>query len=286
MTEVTRPVLKYFGGKWALAPWVIEHFPPHSMYVEAFGGGGSVLMRKKRAPIVEVYNDLDEQIVNLFRVLRDPEQAERLRHLCYLTPWSRLEFKESYVPTDDPIEWARRVLFRAFAGFGSSALVRSKTGFRSKDNAAGLHAASAWANWPDCVPTFVERLRGVVIECRDAAEVIGIHDSPETLIYADPPYVHETRNPSRAGNKRWGKTRDGDYTHEMTDDDHRQLAVTLRNAQGYVLISGYACELYDDELFADWHRVRREHTANGGSKREEVLWLNYQPRSGQLELGA
>src|SRR3972149_1343948 len=126
----SRPVLRYHGGKWMLAPWVVENFPPHTVYVEPFGGAASVLMRKPRSS-VEVYNDLDDAVVNVFRVLRDRSMARELARVVSLTPWARREFEDAYEHTDDPVEWARRTLVKSFLGFGSRGLVRTRTGFRA-----------------------------------------------------------------------------------------------------------------------------------------------------------
>ncbi len=112
-----RPVLRWFGGKWKLAPWILSHFPAHRVYVEPFGGAGSVLMRKPRS-YCEVYNDIDCEVVNLFRVLRDPGQAARLIADLELTPFSRDEFIAAYEPAEDPAELARRLVMRSFMGFG------------------------------------------------------------------------------------------------------------------------------------------------------------------------
>jgi DNA adenine methylase len=99
MTTITvrpaRPVLRYHGGKFRLAPWLTSFFPPHRVYVEPFGGGASVLLHKNRAHS-EIYNDISDEIVNVFRVLRDPVMAARLSRLVRLTPFSRVEFLESY----------------------------------------------------------------------------------------------------------------------------------------------------------------------------------------------
>lgn len=105
---VSRPALRYLGGKWMLAPWIIQHFPPHQIYVEPFGGAASVLLRKPRVH-AEIYNDLDGDVVNLFRVLRDPQAAADLIDRIALTPYSRAEFVASYEPTAEPVEWARRL---------------------------------------------------------------------------------------------------------------------------------------------------------------------------------
>jgi DNA adenine methylase len=112
---------------------------------------------------------------------------------------------------------------------------------------------------------FVERLRGVIIENKDACEVMKQHDGPETLHYVDPPYPQSTRVMAR-GN--------ASYAHEMTDTQHRELAETLHSLKGMVILSGYACDLYDTELYAGWDRIERTHFADGASKRTEVVWMN------------
>ena len=143
-------------------------FPDHDTYVEPFGGAGSLLMRKPRSP-AEVYNDLDDEVVNVFRVLRDPEQSDRLKELCALTPYARSEFRASYAMSTDPVEQARRTIFRAAAGFGSAGATKGRTGFRSYSKAdRSVTPAVDWASYPDAIPAFCERLRGVIVESGDA----------------------------------------------------------------------------------------------------------------------
>ena len=156
--NVTRPVLRYHGGKWILAPWIISHFPQHKIYVEPFGGGGSVLLRKERS-VCEVYNDLDEDVVNLFRVLRDSAKALALCHLLSLTPFGRLDFRAAYELCDDPIERARRMVVRSFQGFGSGSCNRDySAGFRAASKQTGRPHPADWANIPECLWLVTERL--------------------------------------------------------------------------------------------------------------------------------
>lgn len=272
----TRPVLRWHGGKWRLAPWIISHFPKHRIYVEPFGGGGSVLLRKPRS-YAEVYNDLDELAVNLFRVLRNSDQADALITALRLTPFARDEFTAAVEPTDDPIEIARRLVVRSFMGFGSNAHSGSatalktdfrSTGFRSNSNRSGTSPAHDWVNYPEALAFVVDRLRGVVIENRDASEVMAQHDGCDTLFYVDPPYLPETRSPA---NKYDLKHRM--YRHELSVDDHVTLLDFLRGLAGMVILSGYASPLYDGAL-ADWRRVTIEAFADGARPRTEVLWLN------------
>lgn len=265
----TRPLLRYHGGKWMMAHKIIAHFPPHRIYTETFGGGGSVLVRKPRS-YSEVYNDLDGEIVNLFRVVRDrgPELVRALE----LTPFARDEFLASYVPNADPLEQARLTMARSFMGFGSASASGAKTGFRSNSNRSGTTPAHDWRNYPDCLAATIERLRGVVIENKDACVVMADHDGPETLHYVDPPYVFETRSNANPYCKKG-------YRHEMTDAQHRDLAAFLRTLKGAVILSGYASPLYDSELYSDWHRVQWKALADGARARTEVLWMRGIPAS-------
>lgn len=262
-----RPILRYHGGKWMLAPWIISHFPEHRVYVEPFGGAGSVLIQKPMS-YGEVYNDLDGEICNLFRVLRDPESAELLQRSIELTPFARDEYRASFEETQEPVEQARRTIIRSMMGFGSNSLNRDiQSGFRSNSNRSGTTPSRDWCNYPTHVRSFVERLMGVVIENKDAMGVMVQHDSGETLHYCDPPYVHDTRMTSTAHGARG-------YNHEMDDDAHRKFAACVRSLNGAVIISGYACPLYDSELFPDWRRVERAALADGALKRTEVMWLS------------
>jgi DNA adenine methylase len=260
-----RPVLRYHGGKWKLAEWIIEHMPPHRIYCEPFGGGGSVLMRKPRS-YAEVYNDQWATVVNVFRVLRDETQACELIRALELTPYARDEFFAAYHEEgDSPVEWARKTILRSFAGFGSAATNGDYiTGFRANSNRSGTTPAHDWVNYPSHIPAFVERLRGVVIENRDAVDVIAQQDSPGTLFYVDPPYPHDTRNMKR-GNAA--------YAVEMTDEDHVRLAGVLHAVRGMVLLSSYHGELYDS-LYRDWMRHECGAHADGAVDRVEVLWMN------------
>ena len=258
--NVTRPILRWHGGKWMLAPWIISHFPAHRVYVEPFGGAASVLLRKKPS-YAEVYNDLDDEVVNLFSVLRS-DQADDLAELLRLTPFASTEFFTAYDAAEDPLERARRTVVRAFMGFGSNAVHR-KSGFRSNSNRSGTTPARDWVNYPDALSATIERLRGVVILHRDAKEVMAAHDGPDTLHYVDPPYVADTRD---------GGT---DYAHELTDQDHEELLGFLRTLKGKVILSGYPHGTYDQAL-AGWRRIERKALADGARERTEVLWMNFE----------
>ena len=269
--KITRPILRYHGGKWRLAPWIVSHFPNHKIYVEPYGGGASVLLRKSIS-YAEIYNDIDEEVVNLFRVVRDRgnELAEKLR----LTPFSRIEFYTAYLNCHDPLEKARRTVVKSFMGYSSGIFARNgksegfrviknaRTGFRSNSNRSGTIPAHDWANYPQALDAIIKRLRPVVIENRDAMDVVLQHDGEQTLHYIDPPYLKSTR----------GDMAD-DYRHEMTEQDHVDMARILHEVKGMVIVSGYPSKLYD-ELFKGWKSISKEALADGARKRTEVLWFS------------
>jgi len=276
-TAPNRPVLRWHGGKWKLAPWIISHFPPHRVYVEPFGGAASVLMRKPRS-YGEVYNDMDQEVVNLFRVLQNPLTAEALRLKLWLTPFAREEFELGYLDAEDPIERARRLVILCFMGFGSNGHNKAtRTGFRANSNRSGTTPAHDWTNYPDHLPAIIERLRGVVIENRDALEVMAQHDSPETLHYVDPPYMWETRSTAMH--------RNGCYTHELDANGHNRLLAFLGSLSGAVIVSGYPHKTYDRAL-AGWRRREIRAHADGARDRIEVLWFNEKATSQQCTVSS
>lgn len=259
----TRPALRYHGGKWKLAKWIASYFPSHSTYVEPFGGGGSVLLLKPRSR-AEVYNDLDDDVVNVFQQIRD--NGDRLEDLLINTPFGRSEFKLAHQKTDDPIERARRIIVRSFMGIGTDAIRRESNGFRGDSI---RNCAADWTSYADAFPLLVQRMRGVIIENRDWRMILNSHDSKETLFYVDPPYVHSTRSSNHG------------YSYEMSDDDHRELAEALKTVKGKVVLSGYKSDLYD-ELYADWYMVEAKHFAFFAKDTTEVLWMNFEPAQTSL----
>lgn len=268
MSAPGRPLLRWHGGKWRLAPWMVSHFPAHRTYVEPFGGAASVLLRKDPS-YAEVWNDLDEELVNLFRVLRDKHRADELIRRLELTPFSRIDFNEAYRPARSQIERARKLIIRSFMGHGSDgAYGVYRTGFRANSNRSGTTPAHDWANYPPALAAIVERLARVVIESRPAIEVMARHDTPQTLHYVDPPYLPETR--ARANRR---PDNGGCYRHELSAEDHAELLAFLCELKGMVVLSGYPSDLYDQAL-GDWRRVEKETHADGALDRTEVLWIN------------
>lgn len=266
---VTSPVIRYHGGKFRLAPWVISFFPPHRIYCEPFGGAAGVLIQKPRA-YSEIYNDLDGDMVNLFRVMQDDALRARLTEMLVLTPYARAEFERAWKPSRNSLDRARRLIIRAQMGFGSAGATKGTTGFRIDTKREYETAQHVWAMYPSNLAAIGMRLTGVLIENRPAISVIQAHDTSDTLFYVDPPYVHGTRC------RITGKGSARGYRHEMDDAEHLQLLDALLKVQGMVVVSGYPSEIYDEAL-QGWERhttPNRISGRRGTAIREEVVWIN------------
>ncbi|WP_151976682.1 DNA adenine methylase [Acinetobacter soli] len=278
MTQLSAPLIRYHGGKFRLADWVIRHFPKHTCYTESFGGAAGVLLQKPRA-YAEVYNDLDGEVVNLFRVLRNEDDRNKLIELLVFTPYSRVDFQEAWEPCDNSIEKARRLIIRAQMGFGSAGASKGITGFRIDTKRAYGTAQSLWVTYPNHLADVGQRLSGVLIENRPAIQILRDHDGAETLHYVDPPYVHDTRY----SGAKTGRV----YRHEMTDHDHEELLKVLLNLDGKVIVSGYPSEIYNDYL-GKWKRVdtsARISSVRGTDTRTECLWISPKAQSQDLFSG-
>lgn len=278
MTAPTRPLLRYLGGKWRLAPWIVGHFPAHRIYVEPFGGGASVLLRKPRS-YNELYNDIDGEVVNLFRVLRSPSGAAELIRLVSLTPYARDEYDAAFELVDDPVERARRMLVRSHFGHGTSGTrTDRKAGFRSDGKSATTNVAKEWGDFADALRLVVERLDGVTVENKPALELLDRYDDPRALVFMDPPYLPETRS---------DKAKKGEgyhtYNHEMTVEQHEELLDRTNRSAAMVLISGYPSDLYEGKL-RGWMRRQTRARAHRNAERTEVLWLN-PAAAGRLQSG-
>ena len=252
--QVSRPALKYYGGKWNLANWIVDFFPHHNCYVEPFGGAASVLLQKPLSPH-EFYNDLDSDVVNFFRVLRE-NQSELIQKID-LTPYSREEYELSYEPTIDPIEKARRFYVRSWQSHNPSRL----SGWRNSCNSNRSQSFAQDWNSINHLYAIAQRLKQVQIENRPALELIKRVDTKETLFYIDPPYLNETRTSSTL------------YAFELKKEDHIELAECLNSIKGMVIVSGYEHPLYN-ELYAGWTKKQVATKKNGGANSIEVLWIS------------
>lgn len=273
-----RPACKIHGGKFYLAKRIVSEMRPHSTYVETHGGMASVLLNKPPSP-VEVYNDLDDEVVNFFRVLRD--RPEVLIHKLTLTPYAQEEFDAArqadeyqfalestgtpFTPPDE-VELARRFFVLARMSLGGRAESFSYTKHRVRRGMADVVSGYLSAIDQE-LPKIVERLRRVQIVSMDALDCIRRWDGPNTLFYSDPTYLPSTRTSPKV------------YRREMTEEQHVALANALNQIQGKAIVSGYPSELYE-RLYSAWRRQDFDianHAAGGDEKRRmtEVLWMNY-----------
>ncbi len=268
-----KTVLKYPGSKWRIAKWIISYFPAgyeKMTYLEPFFGSGAVFFNKNRSAI-ETINDLDGNVVNLFKVIR--ESPEELARLIKFTPWSREEYRNSYEMTGDSLEDARRFMVRMWQAMGAKS--SGKTGWRNniQDLNGNVHQ---WATkLPENIIKASCRLRHtnkhqVNIECQPALQLLQRYARPYVFIYADPPYVRSTKS-SRI------------YKCEMTDQDHIELLEILKKHPGPVMISGYESEIYNS-ILKGWHIAQKVAQVESGQKRKEVLWMNFEPTYKQLRI--
>ena len=257
----------WYGGKYCHLAWLLPLLPRCHHYCEPFGGSAAVLLNREPSP-VETYNDIDGDVVNFFRVLRD--QTDRLLRAIALTPFSREEFNIACSGDGEEaseLERARRFFVRARqvrTGLAQTASVGRWANCKNTSRSGMSGVVSRWLGSVGMLPDIAERLLCVQIENRPAVEVVRLYDHDETLFYCDPPYPHEARGDDKA------------YGYEMTDEEHVQLASTLSRVQGMVAVSSYRCDLMD-ELYRDFKRhdapIKTCHSVK--RPRQEALWVNY-----------
>ncbi len=262
-----RIVFGWYGGKFNHLAWLLPLLPRCHHYGEPFGGSAAVLLNRPPSA-VETYNDIDGEVVNFFRVLRD--QKDELAQAIGLTPFSREEFYRAVTLSAEPLldlERARRFFVRARqvrTGLAQTASLGRWAHCRNTSRAGMSGVVSRWLGSVRRLPEIAERLLRVQIENRPALEMIELYDDPGTLFYCDPPYPHEARGDDKA------------YGFEMTDDDHHQLATVLSRMKGKVAVSGYRCDLMDT-LYRGWRRSEgpRKNCHSIKKPRQEALWMNY-----------
>lgn len=260
------PPLKWFGGKHYLAPKIVDLMPDHTHYVEAFAGGMSVLWAKPFDGISEVANDIYGRLINFYRHVADEQLFERFLRVVEATPFSQQLWEESCHQSDDPLEDAVR--FFIFNRQSRSGMMKDFATLSRNRTRRGMNEqVSSWKTAVDGLQDIHQRLSRVVLLNDDAVSVIQRQDGENTLVYADPPYMHDTRTSSDA------------YDHEMSELDHRNLLAALNSASSRVILSGYRNQVYDSML-SEWNRVDIpiDNKASGAkSKRTmiESIWMNY-----------
>ena len=252
-------LLNYPGAKWGMAKKIIDLMPKHRSYLEPFFGSGAVLFNKPPSAI-ETVNDIDGDIVNFFRVLR--EKPDELAEAISLTPYARAVFDDAHENRGtDEFDRAYRFAIRSKMGHGFKTY--QKTGFNIDVYARERsYCVGCWNRLPGDLLEAAKRLKDVQIENRPALDLIRKFNHDNVLIYADPPYLLNTRG---------GKQ----YRHEMTEQDHVELLDALKQHKGYAIISGYPSDMYEHEL-ADWNMIARKAYNQNADARTEVLWCNFQ----------
>ncbi len=264
-----RIVFGWYGGKFSHLDWLLPLLPSCHHYCEPFSGSGAVLLNRKPSP-VETYNDIDGDVVNFFRVLRD--KHEELIRAIALTPFSREEYHIAIHGgtcgiTD--VEQARRFYIRARqtrTGLAQTASLGRWANCKHSSRAGMSGVVSRWLGGIDALDDIAQRLLRVQIENRPAVDVIRLYDSPETLFYCDPPYLHATRGDAKA------------YGFEMDEEQHREFAEVVNQCRGMVAVSGYQHPLMENLFKSDrWFKTIGPEKTNHATKgiRQEVLWTNY-----------
>lgn len=271
MTRLQQPI-KWHGGKHYLADWILSHFPAdYAHYVEPYFGGGAVLLRNAPGKS-EVANDINQNLMTFWAVLRCPEMFAELQRLLQATPFSEPIFEHSKIAMHDPTQ---EFVHRAWHFFVAARQSRQglckdfATLSRNRTRRGMNEQASQWLSAIEGLPDVHDRLQGVVIMAKPAIEVIAQQDGPNTLFMLDPPYLHETRTVTNA------------YEFEMDEDDHIELLEALAEVEGRFVLCGYRSILYDDfARGAGWNRVEKviDNKAASGEKKRlmtECLWMNY-----------
>jgi DNA adenine methylase len=262
-----RIVFGWYGGKFSHLDWLLPLLPAAHHYCEPFAGSAAVLLNREPAP-VETYNDIDGEVVNFFRVLRD--DTELLARQIGLTPFSREEFYHALSkPTGklSDLERARRFFIRARqarTGLAQTATLGRWANCKNTSRSGMSGVISRWLGGIEGLDDIGARLLRVQIENRPALDLIRLYDSKQTLFYCDPPYLHTTRGDSKA------------YGFEMDEEQHHELAAALRRIEGKAAISGYRCELMD-RLYKGWRRfdADEKHCHSIKQLRQESVWMNY-----------
>ena len=250
-------ILKYPGAKWRISKWIIENIPEHHSYVEPFFGSGAVFFNKQPSNI-ETINDLDDEVVNFFEVVR--ESPEELAYKIHMTPYARSVYEESYQKGGSKLDRAWRFCIKLNMSHGYRC--NKKTGWKNDvQGRERAYAVQVWNKTPEIVIQAAERLRCVQIENRPALDIIKRFDNPKCIIYCDPPYLLETRK---------GKQ----YDNEMSNKEHEELLHMLIKSKSKIILSGYDSAMYNDAL-KEWRREEKSNMTQSLRIRQEVIWMNF-----------
>jgi DNA adenine methylase len=289
MSDRITTTLKIHGGKHYLAKKIVAMMPTRKSpdgyihYVEPYFGGGSVLLANDPEGISEAVSDVNLSLTNFWRVLANTESFAKFHRVVEAMPFSEHEYSEcvelelifdriakhcdkNKLGPDVVMAVAffvscRQSLAGRMKGFTGITKTRTRRGMNNE--------VSAWLSAVEGLPAVHERMKRVLILNRDGIRTIESQDGHGTLVFCDPPYLHETRETT------------GEYKHEMSRDDHVKLLETLAGIKGRFMLCGYPSDLYEEfERKHNWRHVDfpTPNHASGAKKKKimtERLWMNY-----------
>lgn len=262
-----KPILKYPGAKWRLAPWILENIPKCESYLEPYFGSGAIFFNKEPSKI-ETINDIDGEIVNFFKMCR--EKPVELARGILLTPWSRDELMKCKEKSSNEIEQARRTAVTCFMTFGSRRVSNTWRYTTGNNKNHGPNNTHLWGKLPEVIFQVADRLKDAQIENKPAIKLIEKFNGPDVLIYLDTPYIKSTR------------TLNGDqYYFEMTNEEHEELLEAVIKHKGKIILSGYDNEMYNEAL-KGWEKKTTKTRIERGRIREETIWMNYSLLENQI----
>lgn len=244
----THPLLRIQSSKYKVSDWVLSFFPKHKIYVEPFGGCASILLNKSPSEI-EVYNDINQDLFNLFSILREPENAQKLKYAIENTPFSRKEFNAAFHNTKNSIEKARRLFIRSQLVFFAD---NKQVDLNSVNVGCSL---DSWSQQPEMIQYASKRLKNTILENKDAFDVIDLYDTQDTLFFIDYP-----------------------LSSEQLSKREMDLINKIICLKGKVILCGWDNALYHD-LLDGWVKKKR---IQPGRTRSECLWVC--PKTKQYDL--
>ncbi|MBF2754595.1 MAG: DNA adenine methylase [Gammaproteobacteria bacterium AqS3] len=244
--------------------FIHAHLPSGKSFIDLFGGSAVVTISVIGQFDHVVYNDINQRLVRFFRTLRD--RSDELIEILDLTPAARQELAECWDVADDPVEDARRVFVLINQSFMKKGLWVRSAGWSTPGAHCGARRARSFRSAVGRLPKIAYLLSSVDIECRDFRKVAALGDE-NSVIFADPPYDITARSGG------------GQYTNEMSEQDHRDLALLLDASPSAALVCGYRSDLYD-ALYAHWDLKETDISCStstvrglGHGRRTECLWI-------------
>ncbi len=265
-------LITYFGGKYPHLKWLISKLPAGNYhFVDIMCGSANVALNVNY-PLITV-NDINDDIINLFTVLRN--NYDEFIRAIYFTPFSRAELHRIIKDNIDgveysPVERARRYFVKSQLGYGANGSQNNHfgCGFEWTIQKTNYYRVDNWNVKLKRLSQIVERLRMFQIESRNALEIFDSVNRPGSIVYFDPPYLLSLRKSKKR------------YMHEVDDSFHHAIADKIKGAKCFIAISGYDSPLYDSLFSGLYKTVDKPKKTNVGKLNvSECLWTNYNPET-------